>query len=256
MACAVSSNRATSIPAAAAGTNFENTQQTTQAEAQDQQQQQQNQQQQQQQQAQEMAEAMYGPDTVESQAAQNRAAEAARAEALAKGLAPEEARKAAEKAREAIREEAKKAVEEAVKAATEPSLAVNVTADVSELVPGASIELTADVENVVVTDDLPDGLRVREGEQEAVRREIGNLPAGESREFTVDLCAMQTGQFASRAVAQSGELRAQSNNPTTRVVAARLAATMEGPEAQYLNQPATYRVTVRNEGDLTVERSL
>ncbi|QDV38796.1 COG1361 family protein [Tautonia plasticadhaerens] len=107
---------------------------------------------------------------------------------------------------------------------------------------------TADVQNVVVSDDLPDGLQV-EGGEAAIRREIGNLPAGETEEFDVELCALRTGRFTSRAVAQSGELRAQSNSPTTQVVAARLSTELEGPDAQYLNQPATYRVTVRNDGD-------
>lgn len=107
---------------------------------------------------------------------------------------------------------------------------------------------TADVRNVVVSDDLPDGLQV-EGGETAIRREIGNLPAGESEQFDVELCALRTGRFSSRAVAQSGELRAQSNSPTTQIVAARLSTELEGPDAQYLNQPATYRVTVRNDGD-------
>ncbi|RUL88711.1 COG1361 family protein [Tautonia sociabilis] len=107
---------------------------------------------------------------------------------------------------------------------------------------------TADVRNVVVSDDLPDGLQTEDGKT-AVRHEIGELPAGQSKEFTVDLCATRTGRFASRAVAEAGELHARSNNPSTQIVAARLSVRMEGPEAQYLNQPATYRVTVRNEGD-------
>jgi uncharacterized repeat protein (TIGR01451 family) len=107
---------------------------------------------------------------------------------------------------------------------------------------------SADVENVVVVDDLPDGLQTEDGES-AIRQEVGALPAGQSKDFTVDLCALRTGRFSSRAVAQSGELRAQSNSPSTRIVAARLSAEIEGPDAQYLNQPTTYRVTVRNEGD-------
>ena len=108
---------------------------------------------------------------------------------------------------------------------------------------------SADVDNVVVRDELSDGLVVEGGENGTVEHEVGNLPAGEQRSFAVDVCATQTGRFASRAVAESGDLRAQSNRPETRVVAAELSASIEGPDAQYLSQPATYRVTVRNDGE-------
>ena len=82
------------------------------------------------------------------------------------GLHPEEANKRAEEAREEVREAAKERVEEAIKEATEPTLAVNVKADLSEVIPGASIELTADVDNGVnvkfVLTDIDTGESVAE----------------------------------------------------------------------------------------------
>ncbi|WP_169977610.1 COG1361 family protein [Tautonia rosea] len=108
---------------------------------------------------------------------------------------------------------------------------------------------SADVRGVVVTDELPEGLVLANGER-TLRHEVGDLRAGETREFNADIRAKQLGQFSSRAVARTdNDLEAQSQRSSTRIVAADLTARIEGPEVQYTNQPSTYRVTVRNEGD-------
>ncbi|MEW4571431.1 hypothetical protein AB1L88_26450, partial [Tautonia sp. JC769] len=108
---------------------------------------------------------------------------------------------------------------------------------------------SADVSGVVVTDELPEGLALASGER-TLRHEVGDLRAGESKEFNADIRATQLGQFSSRAVATTADdLEAQSQRPSTRIVAADLTATIEGPEVQYTDQPSTYRVTVRNQGD-------
>ncbi|WP_152054164.1 CARDB domain-containing protein [Tautonia marina] len=108
---------------------------------------------------------------------------------------------------------------------------------------------SADVSDVVVTDELPEGLTLASGER-TIRHDVGDLRAGETKEFTADIRATQLGQFSSRAVAKtSDDLEAQSKRPSTRIVAADLTASIEGPEVQYTDQPSTYRVTVRNQGD-------
>lgn len=112
---------------------------------------------------------------------------------------------------------------------------------------------TGAARGVKVTDELPKGLTTVEGKN-ALAFDVGELPAGESREFTAQINAAQTGEFSSRAVAQGeNDLKAQSNGVTTVVQQAKLAVTINGPEAQNVNQAGTYRVEVKNEGDATAE---
>ncbi|HEU5115084.1 MAG TPA: hypothetical protein VFT74_00255, partial [Isosphaeraceae bacterium] len=78
----------------------------------------------------------------------------------------------------------------------------------------------------------------------------GDLQPGETKEYTVRVNATDTGEFGSRAVARGGnDLEAHSRKPTTRIVASEISVNLEGPRAQYLNQPMTYRAHVKNTGD-------
>lgn len=103
--------------------------------------------------------------------------------------------------------------------------------------------------NVTLNDDLPDGLTTDQ-QSDKVSIDLGDLQPGASKEFTANVRAAQTGDFASRAVAEGeGDLRARSNRVATKIVQSKLAVDLEGPSAQYPNQPVTYRARVRNEGD-------
>jgi hypothetical protein len=75
-------------------------------------------------------------------------------------------------------------------------------------------------------------------------------PPGPTRISSSKLQADRLGNFGSRAVAQgASDLKAQSGKPSTAVRLAKLAVTIDGPDAIYVRQPMTYRAEVRNEGE-------
>jgi len=109
--------------------------------------------------------------------------------------------------------------------------------------------------DVRVEDALPEGLSAPQaGARPSVV--IGNLEQGQSKDVTVKLRAMRTGQFTSRAVARSAGTEAQSREITTTVVAPTLAVAVEAPESRYVGEAVDYRVTVRNTGDAPAEKTV
>ncbi len=107
----------------------------------------------------------------------------------------------------------------------------------------------ARLQGVTLTDELSPGLRTTEG-RETVQRDIGALDPGQSKEVTVDLQATKTGTFNSRALAKSeGDVTARSNKVETRITQAKLGVSIDGEENLYIDRPATYLVTLTNQGD-------
>ena len=107
---------------------------------------------------------------------------------------------------------------------------------------------TGTASNVVLQENLPEGLQTADG-QRTVSMNIGDLPQGQSKTVTARLKAMQAGRFTTQAVVHSDAGDVQSEQVATSVVAPRLAVTMTGPKEDYLGQPITYQVTVKNTGD-------
>ncbi len=103
--------------------------------------------------------------------------------------------------------------------------------------------------DVVVTDDLPDGVATMNG-QKSVKYRIGALAPGQSRDFTIQAKASKTGTFTNNAsVAASGGLAATSNGVTTKVTKPELKVVKAGPNLRYVGRPADYTITVTNTGD-------
>jgi len=101
---------------------------------------------------------------------------------------------------------------------------------------------------VTVSDALPEGWETTDGRNQVAFR-AGDLPAGQSRRFTVEAKASSTGRFGSTARArEEGGLTAEAR-AETRIVRPVLAVTANGPSERYLGRPATFEFTVRNEGD-------
>ena len=107
-------------------------------------------------------------------------------------------------------------------------------------------------ENVVLVDNLEDGLTTVAGEEQ-VRQEMGTIPPGEAREVEVQLKSAKTGDFGSRAAAIVGEKEVRSNSVNTTFRAAELELAFAGPDAEYVNRPMPYRLTVKNVGDAIAE---
>ncbi|MDB5297005.1 MAG: hypothetical protein JWO31_2988 [Phycisphaerales bacterium] len=108
---------------------------------------------------------------------------------------------------------------------------------------------------VRVDDALPDGLTGDAG-QRALALNVGDLKEGETKTVTAAVKPQRTGQFSSRAVAASGDIRAQSREVSTAVSEPALAVNVEGPEAHYVGQAINYRVTVKNTGNTPAENTV
>jgi uncharacterized repeat protein (TIGR01451 family) len=108
---------------------------------------------------------------------------------------------------------------------------------------------TGEIDSFVIHDKLADGLKTLEGEQE-LRFQVDGLRAGDVRKFQAKLVPSKAGEFTSRATAKaaSGE-QARSNSVTTRVVEPNLALAIDGPDAVYVDRPATYTLRVTNHGE-------
>ncbi|NOX58047.1 MAG: DUF11 domain-containing protein [Planctomycetes bacterium] len=109
--------------------------------------------------------------------------------------------------------------------------------------------------NVRVTDKLPQGWTTMSGQSELVFQ-AGDLPAGVSREFSVDLKAANTGSFENCVEAtEDGGLMANSC-ANTRITKPELTLTKTGPSIRYLGRKATFEITATNTGDAVARNAI
>jgi len=115
---------------------------------------------------------------------------------------------------------------------------------------------TGSIQNVKIVDNLPAGLRTTDGKS-ALVFEAGTLGAGQSRQFTAELRATQTGTFVSSAVASSTSgMRIESAATTTKVGMPVLAISKTGPERLYIGRPAAYEITITNRSDVPAKNTM
>ena len=108
---------------------------------------------------------------------------------------------------------------------------------------------TGTARNVVVRDDLPEGLTAMDGGTSVVVN-AGDLPGDRSKEILVQARAARPGKYVGKAVATSADgLSATSDDVTTTVHQPMLVVTKTGPETRYVGRPMSYTVTVKNTGD-------
>lgn len=107
---------------------------------------------------------------------------------------------------------------------------------------------TGPMENVKVTDKLPEGWRVGDA-KDTLSFDAGTLRPGESREFTFQAISANTGRFTNEATAsEPGGLTAKASSETA-VHKPVLTLTKTGPEMRYIGRTADYKITVSNTGD-------
>lgn len=115
---------------------------------------------------------------------------------------------------------------------------------------------TGYVPNVKIVETLPSGLRTTGGRSEVVF-DAGTLMAGQSQQFSVELRATRTGEYVSKAVANSTTgLRAESIPTTTIVSLPILAIEKIGPDRQYIGRPVSYQITVTNKSDVAARNTV
>jgi uncharacterized repeat protein (TIGR01451 family) len=120
--------------------------------------------------------------------------------------------------------------------------------DVSYLVT-VSNNGSAVAKDVVVTDQVPDGLKDESGKSELVFN-IGDLGPNQSKQFPVTLKSTKRGQICNVAIAKSsnaGEVRAEA---CTTAALVSLKITKEGDKQQLIGRTATYTIVVTNDGDV------
>lgn len=107
---------------------------------------------------------------------------------------------------------------------------------------------TGTARNVVVKDDMPNGMMAADG-QSGMMMNVGDLAAGESREIRKTVRVSAPGEYENTAVATAdGGLQAQASS---RTVARRpmLEISKTGPELVYRDKMITYELMLRNTGD-------
>jgi len=115
---------------------------------------------------------------------------------------------------------------------------------------------TGSIQNVKITENLPAGLRTTDGKGQLVF-DAGTLGAGQSRQFTTELRATQTGTYISSAVASSTSgLRVESATTTTSVGMPVLTISKTGPDRLYIGRPAAYEITIRNNSDVSAKTTI
>ena len=107
---------------------------------------------------------------------------------------------------------------------------------------------TGTAENVVIEQQLPDGVISETGAQ-SIRFDAGSLAAGQSREFTTSLRADRPGQFLSSAVARSQSGITARADASVMVRKPILELVKTAPATRYIGNELTYQIRVRNVGD-------
>ncbi len=107
--------------------------------------------------------------------------------------------------------------------------------------------------NVVIRDPLPEGLSTMDGKN-VLSYDVGTLEPGQSREFTAQLRADDTGAYVNKAYATAdGDLRADALAVTTNVVKPELAVTKTAPRMRYVGRPIEYTIGVINGPEIAAE---
>ncbi len=137
---------------------------------------------------------------------------------------------------------------------TKPVLAIKHSTQPKILI-GDSVILDIEVKNegdgpatdVIIQEDLPDGLAFSEGFRE-LEYAVGTLGPGQSRQIRLELKAAKIGKYRNVLIAQAnGDLQTQ-HAVDLEVIAPALQASGEGPTRRYLKRKATHQFAVRNNG--------
>lgn len=108
---------------------------------------------------------------------------------------------------------------------------------------------TGEANGVKITDTLPAGLKTADG-QSNITIDVGDLGAGQSRNYTVVTRASKINRYTNSASAGSTRgLKTDSNNTVTEVVQPILKVSNTSRKEQLLGRPVTFDITVFNSGN-------
>lgn len=107
---------------------------------------------------------------------------------------------------------------------------------------------TSDAEQVVVTDNIPEGLAAPGGER-VLTFNIGTLAPGASRSIPVTLRTTKRGEVCNVASVRGAGIAELKDDACTVVVQPGLKVEKSGTKEQFVGRTATYQVVVSNTGD-------
>ncbi len=102
--------------------------------------------------------------------------------------------------------------------------------------------------NVKINDPLPEGLTTEDGKTSIVI-DAGDLGAGQSKKFTVNVKATRPGKFDNKATATADRGLTAAATCSTVVRQPVLAVKKTGRNEQYVGRPVVFEITVTNTGD-------
>ena len=114
---------------------------------------------------------------------------------------------------------------------------------------------SADATEVVVTDELPEGLLFLQGTptergNKPLLWELGTIRPGQTQRIVYEVTAEKRGVLTNSAVATArGNLRQTASHSAT-VGEAKLSLVKTGPAQRLVNRPAVYYITVSNSGNV------
>lgn len=108
---------------------------------------------------------------------------------------------------------------------------------------------TAIASDVVVKDNVPDGLSHESGSR-VVTHEIGELDPEQSRVITIELKVDKRGRFCNTAVVETTNAGHNNAEACTVIVQPLLEITKTATPEAYIGKKARYNITVRNPGDV------
>ena len=137
---------------------------------------------------------------------------------------------------------------------TKPVLAIQHSTEPKVLI-GDKVVLNIDVKNegdgpatdVIIQEDLPEGLAFSEGYRE-LEYAVGTLGPGQSKKVRLELQAAKIGRYRNVLVAHAGGGLKTQHAVDLEVIAPALQATGDGPTRRFIKRKATHRFSVRNSG--------
>jgi uncharacterized repeat protein (TIGR01451 family) len=113
----------------------------------------------------------------------------------------------------------------------------------------------ATARDVVVTDELPDGLQFIDGKpapkpEKPLTWKLGDLAPGQTRRIEYQAISKQTGTFRNKAEVKAAGGAQQKAEASVTVGEAKLSLLKTGPQRRLVNRPAPYQITVSNPGTI------
>jgi uncharacterized repeat protein (TIGR01451 family) len=111
--------------------------------------------------------------------------------------------------------------------------------------------------DVVVTDELPEGLEFVEGKpapkpEKPLTWRLGDLPPNQTRRIEYQVISKQNGIFRNKAKVTADGGASSTDSAAVSVVEPKLKITIGGPQRRLANRPIPYPITVRNLGTATL----